>query len=101
MVQGSDLFFTVPESALTGNVLFQKHYGHQNADDGNKGDGDEGEDDEYWDSLDENEANYNSDEEFEGEGFESWCEEVIAAKRDGVIVGHKWRVDVWSAGQGS
>ena len=67
---GSELF------CLDGNDLCQKHYGHQNADDGNEGDDDEGEDD-------ENEANYNPDEEFQGEGFESWCQQVIAAKRDG------------------
>ena len=72
---GSELF------CVDGNDLCQKHYGHQNADDGNEGDDDEGEDDEY------NENAANSDEEFQGEGFELWCEQVIAAKRDGVIEG--------------
>jgi len=70
---------------LDGRVLFQKHYGHQNTDDGNKGDGDDGEDDEYWNDFDEKEGNYNPGEEFKGEGFESWCEQVIVAERDRVV----------------
>ena len=73
--------------------MFQKYYGHQNADDGNEGDdGDEG-DDYQWYNPDENEADYNPDEEFKGEGFELWCEEVIAAKRDGVIVSPRAQVE--------
>ena len=89
---GSDLFFTMRRICLDGNFWLQKQYGHQNADDGNKGDEDD-EGDDYWYNLDENEADHNPDEEFKGEGFESWCEEVIAAKRDGVIVGLRAQVE--------
>ena len=39
---GSDLFFTMHRICLDENVLLQKHYGHQNADDGNKGGSGEG-----------------------------------------------------------
>jgi len=71
---------------LDGKVLFQKHYGDQNTDDGNKGDDDdEVEDEDYWDHLDENEADYDPDEDFQGKGFESWCEQVIVAERDRVV----------------
>jgi len=37
---GSDLFFTMRKMCLDGVFCFQKHCGHQNADDGNKGDDD-------------------------------------------------------------
>ena len=47
----------------------------------------------YWYNLDENEADHNPDEEFKGEGFESWCEEVIVAKRDGIIVSPRAQVE--------
>ena len=66
--------------------MFQKYYGHQNTDDENEGDDDdEGEDDEYWDDFSENEADCDPDEDFQGEGFESWCEQAIAAKIFGIM----------------
>ena len=72
---------------LDGRVLFQKHYGDQNTDGGNKGDDDDkaGDEDYNWDVFDENEANYDPDEDFQGEWFESWCEQVIVAERDRVV----------------
>jgi len=65
--------------SLDGKVLFQKHYGHQNTDGGYKGDDDD-EVEDFWDCLDKDEANCDPNEDFQGEGFESWCEQVIAAK---------------------
>ena len=37
---GSDLFIAMRKMCLDGVFCFQKHYGHQNPDDGNKGDDD-------------------------------------------------------------
>jgi len=89
---GSDLFIAMRKMCLDGVFCFQKHYGHQNPDGGNKGN-DDREGDDYWYNLDENEADHNPDEEFKGEGFESWCEKVIAAKRDGIIAGPRVQVE--------